>query len=73
VRLRDGRTLAEAANGARGYPANPASDADLTAKFLACATRAISPPAAEQALSLLRRLEQLDDVRAVTTICRPDR
>jgi 2-methylcitrate dehydratase PrpD len=73
VHLQNGRTLAEAANGARGYPATPASDADLAAKFLACATRAISPPAAEQALPLLRRLEQLDDVRAVTTICRPDR
>ena len=41
VTLKDGRTLAQDAHGARGYPANPASDAELDAKFLACAGRAL--------------------------------
>jgi hypothetical protein len=52
-----------AANGARGYPDNPASDAELETKFLSCAARTIPEPQARQALALLRRIEQLPDVR----------
>jgi 2-methylcitrate dehydratase PrpD len=63
VHLRDGRTVTGAANGARGYPDNPASDAELETKFLSCAARTIPEPQARQALALLRRIEQLPDVR----------
>ena len=31
--------LAQDAHGARGYPERPASDDELDAKFMACATR----------------------------------
>jgi 2-methylcitrate dehydratase PrpD len=61
--LRDGRSFDQAAHGARGYPERPASDAELDAKFLACATRAVSQSAASQALDLLRSIERLPDVR----------
>ena len=37
VRLRDGRVLTQEADGARGYPEQPASDDELDAKFMACA------------------------------------
>ena len=71
VHLRDGREFRELANGARGYPANPASDEELATKFLACASRPLSQVGAEQALAMLRRLEELQDVRELTLICSP--
>ena len=67
IRLRDGRVLTQEARGARGYPEHPASDAELDAKFMACARRALSEPAAERALGLLRTFDQIDDVRTLTT------
>jgi 2-methylcitrate dehydratase PrpD len=66
VRLRDGRVLAREARGARGYPANPASDEDLDAKFVACARRVLTPDASARALELLREIDRLDDVRMLT-------
>ncbi len=66
VRLRDGRTLVEAANGARGYPAQPASDEELATKFLGCARRVLSERDAERALAMLRAIETVADVRDVT-------
>jgi 2-methylcitrate dehydratase PrpD len=41
VTLKSGRTLVQEAHGARGYPSNPASAADLESKFLSCAIRAV--------------------------------
>jgi len=66
LRLRDGRVLARSADGARGYPDKPASDAELRDKFLACAARAIVRPQAEQALRLLTELDDITDVRTLT-------
>ena len=66
VTLRDGRVLSQEALGARGYPEQPASDAELDAKFLACAGRALTQSAAEHVLGLLRKVGALDNVRALT-------
>jgi 2-methylcitrate dehydratase PrpD len=63
--LRDGRELVEQADGARGYPAQPASDAELDAKFLGCARGVIPLSSAEHALAMLREFEALPDVRAL--------
>ncbi len=71
IHLRDGRTLTGAANGARGYPENPASDAELDAKFLSCATRTLSEAPAREALALLRNLEQLADIRELISAASP--
>jgi len=57
VVLKDGRTLAKDAHGARGYPANPASADELATKFLACATVALGEPRATQVQSFFRSLE----------------
>jgi 2-methylcitrate dehydratase PrpD len=65
VRLKDGRVLSASANGARGYPARPASDDELATKFLACATRALAEPAARQALEALRNIETVTDIRSL--------
>jgi len=66
VHLKDGRLLEATANGARGYPEQPADEDELAAKFLSCAARAIPRAQAELALGLARRLETLADVRDLT-------
>lgn len=66
ITLRDGRVLSQEARGARGYPDRPASDAELDAKFLACARVALSESAAGRALSLLRTIDELENVRTLT-------
>jgi 2-methylcitrate dehydratase PrpD len=69
IYLRDGRVVIASADGARGYPERPASDAELGEKFLFCATRTISKSAADKALDALRQFDQLENVRALTTAC----
>ena len=66
IRLRDGRTLTQVANGARGYPEQPASDDELATKFRACAGRVLTEPAVERALEMLRTIESIADVTEVT-------
>lgn len=66
IHLRDGRTLAREARGARGYPERPASAGELAAKFRACASRVMSDEEAERALERLREIEGIDDVRELT-------
>jgi 2-methylcitrate dehydratase PrpD len=68
VTLRDGRTFVERANGARGYPARPATAAELRAKFASCASRAIPKDAAERAVALLDRFADLPDITELTGV-----
>jgi 2-methylcitrate dehydratase PrpD len=68
IQLRGGRTVSKAANGARGYPERPASNAELGAKFMACARRALPGEAAERALAMLQQIDQLDDIRSLTDL-----
>ena len=63
VKLRDGRVLTACANGARGYPARPASDAELAAKFTSCASRTLPAPRVARALAMLQDLDRLEDCR----------
>jgi 2-methylcitrate dehydratase PrpD len=63
VTLRDGRVLTACANGARGYPARPASDGELATKFASCASRTLAGPRVAQALAMLQDLDRLEDVR----------
>jgi 2-methylcitrate dehydratase PrpD len=67
IRLRDGRVLALAANGARGYPAQPASDEELTGKFLSCAGRSLGRDGAARALTAMRSIDAIGDVRNLTS------
>lgn len=68
IRLRGGRTLTQAAHGARGYPGQPASGEELGAKFMGCARRTMAEPAAERVLALLRQIDHVDDVRTLTAL-----
>lgn len=65
IRLQGGRIDSRNAAGARGYPANPATDAELDVKFLSCAERALSRASSRRALELLRQIEVSPDVRVV--------
>ena len=65
VRLRDGRVLTASANGARGYHDRPASDDELAAKFMSCATQAMSESRAAAALAALRDIESVADIRTI--------
>jgi 2-methylcitrate dehydratase PrpD len=66
VRLSDGRTLEAAPRGAQGHPDQPLSDAALRAKFLACATRVLSPGEAEAVAEQIASFEAIPDICALT-------
>lgn len=68
VTLRDGRELRAEANGARGYPERPASDPELSAKFLSCASMALDEAAARKALSALLTIADCRDIGTITTL-----
>jgi 2-methylcitrate dehydratase PrpD len=68
IRLRDGRVLSQAGEGARGGAAQPASAEDLAAKFAACARRVLAPPAADRAWSALNRLHDMADIAELTEL-----
>jgi hypothetical protein len=67
VRLRDGRTLTEQADGARGYPGR-LTDAELATKFLGCAERSLSRRAARLALQAWRGIDTAPKVTALTVL-----
>ncbi len=66
VRLRGGRVLTASADGARGYPEQPASDQELAAKFTSCATQVLSASRAADAMATLRAIESVTDIRTLT-------
>jgi 2-methylcitrate dehydratase PrpD len=68
VRLRDGRVLTADADGARGYPARPASAEELAGKFLSCAATVLTRDRASGALAALRDIEGAVDVRALMAV-----
>lgn len=71
IRLRSGRVVTEAARGARGYPALPASEEQLAAKFAECASRSLAPPAADRAWSTLAGIGTLVDLSALADLLVP--
>jgi 2-methylcitrate dehydratase PrpD len=66
--VRDGRTLSQHSDGARGYPGR-LSEAELGAKFLGCARRSLSEPEAEAALAAVRELAHAENVSGLTRAC----
>src|SRR5438093_7272615 len=71
VRLKDGRTVSERADGARGYPGRLTDD-ELNTKFLACAQRSLTQEAALQVLDLLRTIETTPNIAELTQLCSMD-
>ncbi|MBI1847875.1 MAG: MmgE/PrpD family protein, partial [Candidatus Rokubacteria bacterium] len=66
VRLRDGRVLASPPRGAKGHPDQPLSYEALRAKFMGCAA-ALPREEAEGVADMLQHLEDIPDVRALTS------
>ncbi|HEY6350670.1 MAG TPA: MmgE/PrpD family protein [Candidatus Angelobacter sp.] len=66
ISLGDGRVLLRNANGARGYPAHPASAEEIDKKFLSCGRHALPEDRLQAALDRLHQLEALPDVRQLT-------
>ena len=67
ITLRDGRRLARAADGARGYPGRLSTD-ELATKFASCARRTLAPAAAAGAWSGLQTIEKMSDIRQLTAL-----
>jgi 2-methylcitrate dehydratase PrpD len=70
VALTNGRVLCADARGARGYhPDRPATEEELAAKFLSCATIALTESRARAALAAIAGIEPGSDVRALAELC----
>jgi hypothetical protein len=65
VRLKDGRTLVERVDGARGYPGRVTQE-ELGSKFIACARRVLGEKEAVQALEVVRSVESLRRISELT-------
>jgi 2-methylcitrate dehydratase PrpD len=65
VTLRDGRTFRQSADGARGYPGRLTGQ-ELAEKFAACASRVMSPAAAQRAWRAVTSIDSVADVRELT-------
>jgi 2-methylcitrate dehydratase PrpD len=68
VQLKDGRVVAERADGARGYPGRLTDD-ELNTKFVACAERSLSYAAAARVLDVLRAIEATPNIAELTRLC----
>lgn len=66
IQLHDGRTLTAYADGARGYPARPATAVELGDKFRACAGRVLDAARTEAAIVMLQSLDQVAETRVLT-------
>lgn len=66
IRLRDGRLLVQSADGARGYPARPASEGELHAKFSECTARVLSRSGSVRAWEVLSRIATVDDIASLS-------
>lgn len=67
LRLADGRAIEEKPRGAQGHPDQPLSMDSLRAKFLGCAERAIPRGEAEAVAEQIEHLEDIPDIRALTS------
>jgi 2-methylcitrate dehydratase PrpD len=70
ITLKDGRTISGRADFGRGSPTNPMTYDEVAEKFRGCAAFAEWPSAkANQVIELVRKLEDLPDVRTLTALC----
>src|SRR6266850_6657324 len=67
--MKDGRTITGSADFGKGSPSNPMSYDEVAEKFQGCAAFAEWPAAkATRVIDLVRKLEDLSDVRALTAL-----
>jgi 2-methylcitrate dehydratase PrpD len=69
IALKDGRTISGRADFGKGSPTNPMSYDEVADKFLGCAAFAEWPSEkANQVVAMVRRLEEVSDVRSLTAL-----
>lgn len=71
LRLKDGRTVSERADGARGYPGRLTDD-EVNTKFLACAQRSLGHRTAVRVLDVLGAIETTQNIAELTQLCSID-
>jgi 2-methylcitrate dehydratase PrpD len=70
ITLKDGRSITGRADFGKGSPTNPMSYDEVAEKFLGCAAFAEWPTAkARQVIEMVRKLEDVSDVRSLTALC----
>ncbi len=70
IRLKDGRIITGRADFGKGSPADPMSYDDVAEKFRGCAAFAKWPTSkANQVVEMVRKLEDVSDVRALSALC----
>jgi 2-methylcitrate dehydratase PrpD len=70
IHLKDGRTVSGRTDFGKGSPADPMTYDDVAEKFLDAAAYAHWPhPKAAAIVDVVRKLEDLPDVRALTALC----
>lgn len=70
ITLKDGRVISGRADFGKGSPSNPMSYDEVAEKFRGCAAFAEWPSAkANEVIALVRKLEDLSDVRTLTALC----
>jgi 2-methylcitrate dehydratase PrpD len=69
ITLKDGRVISGRADFGKGSPTNPMSYDEVAEKFLGCAAFGEWPTSkANQVIEMVRKLEELSDVRALTAL-----
>ena len=70
IRLKDGRIITGRADFGKGSPTNPMSYDEVAEKFMGCAAFAEWPTSkANQVVQMVRKLEDVPDVRALSALC----
>ena len=70
ITMKDGRVISGRADFGKGSPANPMSYDEVAEKFLGCAAFAEWPTSkANQLIEMVRKLEDVSDVRTMTALC----
>ena len=70
ITLKDGRTISGGADFGKGSPTNPMTYDEVAEKFRGCAAFAEWPSAqANQIIELVRKLEDVPDIRTLTALC----
>jgi hypothetical protein len=70
VRLQSGETYSELCQEPKGGPKVPFAAEEMDAKYRNCARRAIGERETEASLGMLRRLDELSDVRGLCDLLR---
>ena len=70
IHTKRGKSFSGARDTTKGFPGSAVTWEDVAAKFRECSSGVLSPDAAERCIEITQRLEDLDDVRELTSTAR---